>query len=307
MNKTTRNKQKASEIPAAAAASARDKEKEEEKEKQIKSSSLPDDAILHILSMLHVKSVLRFRPKPLSAVKAEVSKIWELKNEVTISIHNHTSFIFDFENSDDCKWVLGQDSTIYISKSLFVIRPCSPLIQKNLSDLETIPIWVLIHGVPLHMWNNKGLGMISSYLGVPLMADDITINMTRLSYARVWVVIDLDFDYPSHKPLLIDHTIEMELPVKYQFKPPKCDGCKTFGHSPSNCPKRGHEKKGKAIWIPKTNLLANKEQLNRSRGGSRTMENGGNCSNENLEEANEGLNVGVIDNLTRRMGKISSH
>lgn len=82
------------------------------------------------------------------------------------------------------------------------------------------------------------------------MADADTINRTRLRCARVCVEIDLDFTYPSSIPLLNDGTIEKELPVNYEFKPSKCDGCKKFGHYPSYCPKKGLNEK------------VNKEQLN---------------------------------------------
>lgn len=57
----------------------------------------------------------------------------------------------------------------------------------------------MIYGVPLHMWDNDGLGLIASFLGKTLYADDCTLNQDRLAYARVCIEIGLDFSYPSRR------------------------------------------------------------------------------------------------------------
>lgn len=95
------------------------------------------------------------------------------------------------------------------------------------------------------MWDNEGLSLISSYLGKPLLADDCTLMRTRLSYARICVEVDVDFHYPASIPLMIDGKIALEMPVEYQWKPPKCESCKVFGHSSKNC-----TKKLKPKWNP---------------------------------------------------------
>lgn len=88
--------------------------------------------------------------------------------------------------------------------SLFVVRPWSPLIESSIAEMKSIPVWMLIYKVPLHLWNNLGLGPIASFVGQPLMMDDCTINKTRLSYARVLVEINFDCQFPSAIPLWID-------------------------------------------------------------------------------------------------------
>lgn len=96
------------------------------------------------------------------------------------------------------------------------------------------------------MWDNDGLRLISSYLGKPLLADEYTINQNRLAYTSVCIEIDLDFAYPGSIPLLIDGKFSFELPVEHQWKPPKCDACRVFGHSTKSC-----GKKKKTKWTPK--------------------------------------------------------
>lgn len=77
--------------------------------------------------------------------------------------------------------------------------------------------------------------MIASFLGKPLLADDITLKKTRLSFARIFVEIDLDFSFLSSIPSLIDGKFSFDLPVEYQWKPLKCENCKVFGHTIKNC------------------------------------------------------------------------
>ncbi|KAI3990405.1 hypothetical protein MKX01_021340 [Papaver californicum] len=109
------------------------------------------------------------------AVKEAVSKHWNLKNEVTIKLHRNGAFVFEFKDKEDRRSVLELGS-LYISKSLFTLRPWSNMIESSISIIWTIPIWVLIYGVPLHMWDNEGLGLISSFIGKPLLADDCTLK-----------------------------------------------------------------------------------------------------------------------------------
>lgn len=167
-------------------------------------------------------------------MKLAVTKLWKCKKEVSIKLHGGCAFIFDFSNDDDRRRALVSGS-FFISNQLFCVRPWSPLIEKTISYIKSVPIWVMIYGIPLHMWNNDGFGLIASFLGKPILADDFTINQTRLAYARICVEIDIEFSYPASIPLLIDGKYAMDLPVEYQWRPPKCEGCKVFRHTSENC------------------------------------------------------------------------
>lgn len=108
------------------------------------------------------------------AVKEAASKHWKLKNEVSIKLHGNGAFIFEFKDDEDRKSVLELGS-FYISKCLFTLRPWSNIIESSVSSIRKIPIWVLIFGIPLHMWDSEGLGLISSFIGKPLLADECTL------------------------------------------------------------------------------------------------------------------------------------
>lgn len=82
---------------------------------------------------------------------------------MSIKFHGDCAFIFKFYDAEDRMKVL-ESGSFYITKSLFTLRPWTHLIEKSISDIKTIPIWVLRYGVPLHIWNEDGLSLIASYL-----------------------------------------------------------------------------------------------------------------------------------------------
>lgn len=111
-------------------------------------------------------------------IKEAVSKLWNLKNEVSIKLHGSCAFIFEFKEDEDRRKVLELGS-FDISKCLFFVRPWSSLTESTIASVRTIPIWVLIYDVPLHMWDIEGLSLISSFLVKPLLADEYALNRTR--------------------------------------------------------------------------------------------------------------------------------
>ncbi|XVF87528.1 hypothetical protein PTKIN_Ptkin18bG0127400 [Pterospermum kingtungense] len=78
-----------------------------------------------------------------------------------------------------------------------------------------VPFWVHLKGVPLELFTKKGIGYLTSVLGMPLYMDRFIAEKKRLEYAR----------------------------------PIKCEECPMFGHTTSSC----SSKKSKVVqvWKPK--------------------------------------------------------
>ncbi|XP_026437822.1 uncharacterized protein LOC113336042 [Papaver somniferum] len=96
--------------------------------------------------------------------------------------------------------------------------------------------------VPLHFWDSDGLSIIVSYLGRPIMMDNQTLNRTRMSYAQVCVELDVNFDFPTSIPVVVDGTKKFTVEVEYSWKPPRCTHCHVFGHILNGCVKLKIEK-----------------------------------------------------------------
>lgn len=72
------------------------------------------------------------------------------------------------------------------------------------SEMHTILVWVKFPNLPIKCWSPNCLSKIASVLGKPLQSDMLTSSLTRLSYVRVLVEINLLSDLP--------YSIEVTLP-----------------------------------------------------------------------------------------------
>ncbi|XP_058742497.1 uncharacterized protein LOC131614990 [Vicia villosa] len=57
--------------------------------------------------------------------------------------------------------------------------------------LHTLPLWITLPQLPLHLWGANSLSKIGSAIGVPLVTNECTANKLRISYARILVEIDI--------------------------------------------------------------------------------------------------------------------
>ncbi|KAF5176006.1 hypothetical protein FRX31_034407 [Thalictrum thalictroides] len=113
--------------------------------------------------------------------------------------------------------------------------------NKNGGKLTYIPP-TLVNGQPV----------VASAVGNPLYPDRLTETMERTTYARLCLEIDYECTYPKEVLVLLDQWKTTKVQVEYNWKPPRCSKCKTFGHSDAICPKTQPKKqKGRAIWIQK--------------------------------------------------------
>jgi len=58
-------------------------------------------------------------------------------------------------------------------------------------EMTRVRVWIKFPKLPLKCWSLKCLSKIASVLGKPLLCDKLTSMMSRLSYARVLVELDL--------------------------------------------------------------------------------------------------------------------
>lgn len=115
------------------------------------------------------------------------------------------------------------------------------------------------------MWHAKGLAIIASFLGKPLMSDKLTLSRQRMGYARVCVEIYASCEFPSMIPIIIGGK-RIEIPVEYPWNPPRCTFCSIFGHSLARCVKKPRDvspqpnpevivpipEVPKEVWVKKT-------------------------------------------------------
>ena len=126
-----------------------------------------------------------------------------------------------------------------------VLNVWEPGIWLEKVEPSTIPIWVCVYNIPMELCNGNGLGKIMSGIGKPMLMDKMTRERClkksgKLDFARCLVEVDAVDELPnsleiSYPPLGNRPARVGKLEVKYQWKPPLCTHCKTFGHTTYAC------------------------------------------------------------------------
>jgi len=107
------------------------------------------------------------------------------------------------------------------------------------TKLTTMPIWVRFPNLPLRCWSHICLSKIASMVGKPIHYDGPTTQMSRVSYARVLIEIDLLSDLPSTVTVILPNGNTLVQQLVYESLPRYYKQCKSLGHSTLTCNK-GH-------------------------------------------------------------------
>ncbi|GAV78002.1 DUF4283 domain-containing protein/zf-CCHC_4 domain-containing protein [Cephalotus follicularis] len=116
----------------------------------------------------------------------------------------------------------------------------------KLEECSSIPVWVKLSNVPVHLWTKLGLSYIASVLGRPLYMDTTTTNRQTLAFARVCVEMSASSTFPNTILLELEDNVTTVVGVEYPWKPQACSLCRVFDHSNKTCPKAVRRE-----WLPK--------------------------------------------------------
>ncbi|KAL0307418.1 UNVERIFIED_CONTAM: hypothetical protein Sangu_3031200 [Sesamum angustifolium] len=104
--------------------------------------------------------------------------------------------------------------------------------------------------------DDKGLSTVASGIGRPLYPDAITRACTRLDFARVCVMLNVNSKLPKHVVIMMPNEFGGEsackVDVEYEWLPPKCTGCSSLGHSTKECPLSKPTKPAVSIYVRKS-------------------------------------------------------
>jgi hypothetical protein len=104
-------------------------------------------------------------------------------------------------------------------------------------EMTRVPIWVKFPNLPLCCWSPSCLSKIASVLGKPIQCDQMTYNLSRLSYARVLVELDLREDLQHYVEVSLLSGRILHQKVVYETLPKLCNFCNVLGHTRLLCPK----------------------------------------------------------------------
>ncbi|GJX75385.1 putative reverse transcriptase domain-containing protein [Tanacetum coccineum] len=145
----------------------------------------------------------------------------------------------------------GQACSLQLYDTLLALRwiiGCEEGMKKVLESgpwmIQNVPL-VCVYNVPMELCNGNGIGKIMSGVGKPLLMDKMTRERClkkarKIDFARVLVEVSAEEDLPNvleieYPPLGCSPAHIGKLEIKYQWKPPLCTHCKTFGHNTLSC------------------------------------------------------------------------
>ncbi|XP_050229137.1 uncharacterized protein LOC126678279 [Mercurialis annua] len=101
----------------------------------------------------------------------------------------------------------------------------------DVDEMVKVPIWIQFPKLPWEFWSPTMLGRMASLSGKPMFTDQCTNDMSRLSYARVLVEMEVLKEFP-HEVILEDEFGEQFVQrVVYEWRPPVCSKCRIMGHT----------------------------------------------------------------------------
>ncbi|GJT08314.1 RNA-directed DNA polymerase, eukaryota, reverse transcriptase zinc-binding domain protein [Tanacetum coccineum] len=157
-------------------------------------------------------------------------------------------YMFKFKDDKGMNTILEKGPWMVKGKPLFV-QKWSPEIGMTKVEPKKLPVWVKIIHVPLEAWSVKGISVLASGLGTPIVMDSMTASMCHrgignLSYARVLVEMDATKELKNEIEIqYVDKNKNVKgskkVQVVYDWKPPSCSHCKVFGHDIRKCKNGG--------------------------------------------------------------------
>ncbi|GKA28309.1 zinc knuckle CX2CX4HX4C containing protein [Tanacetum coccineum] len=122
------------------------------------------------------------------------------------------------------------------------------LIRKSLIILKKWSMDTRLLKEELTLFKEDGISLIATFIGKPVMLDSYTSSMCndswgRSSFARCLIEVNSEADLVDVVTIGIpslseDDFTKETIRVEYEWRPPRCDTCKIFGHVHDYCPKK---------------------------------------------------------------------
>ncbi|KAJ6736099.1 hypothetical protein OIU85_018320 [Salix viminalis] len=194
---------------------------------------IPADMKMHSMeqwSCCMVGFFTGYKP-PYQAINLIARKAWGPHGLEEVSTMADGFLIFRFATEEAVSEVIEKGPWMIGGKNI-ILQKWTPKFQFDRSRISALPVWVRLRGLPLPLWTKEGLSMAASMLGKPLSCDEQTISCRRLDYARLCVELDASLPFVHKFEVESPITEETQLVrVEYEWKPPRCMKCHSFGHN----------------------------------------------------------------------------
>ncbi|KAK1312262.1 hypothetical protein QJS10_CPA07g00478 [Acorus calamus] len=96
-----------------------------------------------------------------------LNRLWRPKGQLEILMRGGGFFMARFTSEEDRKSVIEGGPWLMGGRPI-VLRKWTRGMKMELERLETIPIWIRLPYLPLHLWGKRMLSKLASVIGTPL-------------------------------------------------------------------------------------------------------------------------------------------
>ncbi|GKF10015.1 zinc knuckle CX2CX4HX4C containing protein, partial [Tanacetum coccineum] len=108
---------------------------------------------------------------------------WAKHGLKRIMMNSKGFFFFKFDSHAGLEAIL-EGGLWLIRKYLIILKKWSMDTRLLKEELTRIPIWVKLHDVPIQVFEEDGISLISMFIGKPVMLDSYTSSMCNDSWGR---------------------------------------------------------------------------------------------------------------------------
>lgn len=118
--------------------------------------------------------------KPPTAALTDLVRRWE--SNIKFQTHESGWIIFTFPSAEvQARILVGGPYMVYGFH--MIIKEMPKCFWFKEEDMNTIPVWIQIHGLPLDCWNSYILSRLASVIGKPIHLDMLTHDRKHVKFA----------------------------------------------------------------------------------------------------------------------------
>ena len=156
-------------------------------------------------------------------------------------------FVIDFDNQEDISTIVEAGPWFQGNSGLFM-QHWSLAFNPSTNSISTVPVWVRLPNLSLHLWNDPSLRTIRNAIG---QFHNIFLNTPKLfrtAYARICVQMDLSKGLPAELKI-VNQDYSWTQVLDCENVSFRCRSCYDIGHQEKEFPKISQPyRHRKATW-----------------------------------------------------------
>lgn len=150
-----------------------------------------------------------------------------MQDRVTANDLGNGRFQYNFTSEEELNEVLSKGPFHY-NYCMFVLVRWEPIIHDDYPWI--IPFWVVLSGIPLHLWTVKNLKSIGGRLG------HVDTDSIQVAEGRTLIDIDSRLPLKFTKKVKAPEGEEVTIQIKYEMLFKHCSTCGSLTHEKGYCP-----------------------------------------------------------------------